>query len=167
VTALNGFTGTVTFQASASSALSAEYSFTVNPVTLSSTTTSAQTTLNLFSYYPAAISTPQNKFSLKAANEARRGTIALEAGLSLAGVLLLVLLPKRRKLAGLVVAVLAIATVGISGCSSGTATTTGSTGGTSTTLPTPAGTYPVTISATGTVNGAQVTHISVVTFVVQ
>jgi len=167
VTALNGFTGAVTFQASASTALSAEYSFSINPVTLSTTTTSAQTTLNLFAYYPAAVvSGPQRSFSLRANNETGRGSIALEAGLSLTGVLLLVLLPKRRKLAGLLLAVLAIATFGVSGCTSGTAASSSGTG-TSTTLSTPAGTYPVTISATGTVNGASVTHTSIVTFVVQ
>jgi len=165
VAALNGFTGTVAFQASASNSLSAEYSFSVNPVTLSTTTTSAQTTLNLFAYYPAVgISPAQKSFSVKAANEARRGTMALEAGLSLAGVFLLVLLPKRRKLVGLMLAVLAMGTVAISGCSSGT---TVSNTGTGTTLPTPAGTYTVTVSATGTVNNAAATHISTVTFVVQ
>jgi hypothetical protein len=148
--------------------LSAEYSFSVNPVTLSTTATTAQTTLNLFAYYPeAGISTPLNKFSLKAANEARRGTIALEAGLSLAGVLLLVLLPKRRKLAGLALAVLLMTTVAISGCAGGPAVAAGGSSGGTPTLPTPAGTYPVTISATGTVNGALVTHITTVTFVVQ
>jgi subtilase family serine protease len=167
VAALNGFTGSVAFQASASSTLSneAEASFTVNPVTLTATTTSAQTTLNLFAYYPAVGISPgpgQNGISVKAANELRRGTIALEAGLSLAGVLLLVLLPKRRKFAGLVIAVLAVATVAISGCSSGAVSNTGAT-----TLPTPPGTYTVTVSATGTVNSAQVTHTSTVTFVVQ
>jgi subtilase family serine protease len=164
VAALNGFTGTVTLAASASSSLGAEYSFTVNPVTLSSTATSAQSTLNLFAYYPAAgISSPQSGLSLRAANQSRRGTIAFEAGLSLAGLLLLVLLPRRRKLAGVVLAVLAMVTVGISGCTSNTA---GSTSGSST-LPTPAGTYSVTVSATGTVNSASVTHTSTVTFVVQ
>ena len=167
VTALNGFTGSVTLAASASSTFSqeAEASFTVNPVTLSTTTTSAQTTFNLFAYYPAAgVSSPQSGISVKAANESRgRGTIALEAGLSLAGILLLVLLPKRRKLAGLVLAVLAMATVGISGCSSNTASNTG----TVTVLPTPAGTYTVTISATGTVNSQPVTHTSTLTFIVQ
>lgn len=167
VAALNGFTGSVTLVASASSTLSnqAEASFTVNPVTLSTTTTSAQTTFNLFAYYPAAgVAPAQNGISVKAANQsARRGTISLEAGLSLAGLLLLVLLPRRRKLAGLVLAVLATVTVGISGCSSGTAATSG----TVSNLPTPTGTYTVTISATGTVNSAPVTHTSTVTFIVQ
>jgi hypothetical protein len=73
------------------------------------------------------------------------------------------MLPKRRKLAGLVLAVLAMATVGISGCTSGSSTNTGGV----TIIPTPAGTYPVTISATGTINGVMVTHTSIVTFIVQ
>jgi len=167
VAALNGFTGAVTLTASASSTLSnqAEASFTINPVTLSTTTTSAQTTLNLFAYYPAAgVSPGQNSISVKAANQsARRGAIGLEAGLSLAGLLLLVLLPRRRKLAGLVLALLAIVTVGISGCTSGTTATSGTVAN----LPTPTGTYTVTISATGTVNSAPVTHTSTVTFIVQ
>jgi len=164
VSALNGFTGTVTFQASASSALEAEASFTVNPVTLSTTTTSAQTTFNLFAYYPAVgTSLPQSGL-LKAANQSRgRGTVALEAGLSLAGVLLLVLLPKRRKLAGLVVIVLAMASVGITGCTNNTATASG----TVSNLPTPTGTYTVTITATGTVNSLPVTHSSTINLTVQ
>jgi hypothetical protein len=165
VAALNGFTGTVTLVASASSSLSAEASFTVNPVTLSSTTTSGQTTLNLFAYVPAVgIAPGQNSLTVKAANDAQaHSTMALEAGISLAGLLLLVMLPKRRKLAGLVLAVLAMASVGITGCSSGSGTSSA----TATTIPTTPGTYMETISATGTINGAMVTHTSTVTFIVQ
>jgi hypothetical protein len=164
VAALNGFTGPVTLAASASSSLAAEVSFTVNPVTLSSTVTSAQTTLNLFAFTQASgVSPGQNAITLKATNHSRtHGTAALEAGLSLAGVLLLVLLPRRRKLAGFVLAVLAMATVGISGCTSGTVANTSSA-----IIPTPTGTYTVTISATGTVNSVPVTHTSTVTFIVQ
>jgi len=165
VAALNGFTGTVSFAPPGTTgSLAAEYSFSVNPVTLSTTTTTAQTTLNLFAYTQASgVSPVQSGISLKAANQAHaRGTVALEAGLSLAGVLLLVLLPRRRKLAGVVLAVLAMAAIGISGCSSGTATNP-----TPLIIPTPAGTYPLTISATGTVNGVPVTHTSTVTFIVQ
>jgi subtilase family serine protease len=162
VGALNGFTGNVTFTASASSSLNAEYSFSLNPVTLSSTATSASTTLTLFAYAQAGHFTP---------GLGRRGTsqtisrmsYAAGSGIALAGIMLL-LLPRRRRLGTLTIAVIAVAaTLGVSGCANNSS---GAASGPST-VNTPSGTYPVTISATGTVNGSTVTHSIVVNFVVQ
>jgi len=157
VSALNGYTGSVTLTASATSSLQAETSFSVNPVILTTSAPSGQTTFNLFAYYPAA-----NVAPVKAKNETSwRGSIAWEAGLSLAGILML-LLPRRRKLLGVVLALLCMVTVGISGCTSPVTNT-----GVTASQPTPVGTYTMVISATGIVNGALLTHTATLTVVVQ
>jgi hypothetical protein len=146
VAAVNGFQGNVQFTASSTPVLGAQTSFSVNPVVLSSAVTSGQTTFVVLAYTPIAKST--------------RGFGA--AGVLLAG-LLVGLWPKRRRLGGcLVLILLGFGAVGLGGCAGG-----GVSAPVATTTPTAAGTYNVTITAAGTMNGVTTSHTAAVTFVVQ
>jgi len=154
VNALNGFSGAVTFRIGTPSSTAVQYSFTNSPVVLSSNTPSATTTLSLFAYLFAKDAVP-----------ARPGTPGWVrgSGVVLAGVLLIVL-PRRRKLGGVLMVVVAFAATGLSGCMQSTPPATSN-------LPpikaTPAGTYVMTVEATGPVNGTTVSHVATITLVVQ
>ena len=156
VTPINGFTGAVTFSATASSSLVATPAF--NPTTVQITGTGSQsTTFTLLAYQGLA----QEHLGLMAASRKPSwpagGAVVLVAGLTI------VFLPRRRRLGALLLTIVAVGSVSLTGCF-GTGTTRSS--GTSRTN-TPPGTYTVTVVATGVANGASVSHSSTVTLVVQ
>jgi subtilase family serine protease len=155
VKALNGFTGNVNFAIGAMSSTAVGYSFSVSPVVLSSTTTSGTTTLSLFAYLLAKDAVPERPGA--------RGWMRAGSGIALAGLLLLVL-PRRRKLGGALLVLMAFGAIGLSGC---TPTVPVATSNQINTVPTPAGTYTLTVQATGTANGATLSHSSTITLVVQ
>ncbi|HEY4357610.1 MAG TPA: protease pro-enzyme activation domain-containing protein [Acidobacteriaceae bacterium] len=159
VAAVNGFTGSVQFTATSSSSLNAEYSFSTNPVTLSATATSATTTLNLFAFTGNA----KGATALVARNNAHAAWYGAGSGVAMASLLLLVLPRRKRRWMGALLAVLFAATLGISGCSSGSSLN----GGGLTNNNTPPGTYSVQVQATGVVSGTSVSHTSTISFVVQ
>jgi len=148
VSAVNGFVGNVTFAASVTGpALGVQYSFTINPVVLSSSVTSATTSLTLLAY--------TNNASVE-----KKQWSGLGSGVVLAGLVLL-MVPRRRRISGLLVAVVSLVGLGLMGCQSA------SPAATSTTTGTPAGTYAVLVSATGVDGGVTTTKTSTVTLVVQ
>jgi hypothetical protein len=77
---------------------------------------------------------------------------------------MLIVLPRRRKLGGALMVVVAFGAMGLSGC---TPTTPVATSNLPPTTPTPAGTYVLTVEATGPVNGTTVSHVSTITLTVQ
>ena len=156
VTSLNGFTGMVTFSASASSTLAATYSFTVNPVSL--TAGAASTTLNLFAY--TGNLDKKGGVQTIATRSTKQDWERTSAGVALAGLLLL-FAPRRRKLGALLMALVGFGALSTVGCLSS------ANNAIPLHTPTPAGTYSVTVGATSTINGTAVTHSSTVTFVVQ
>jgi len=160
VTSLNGFSGNVSLVASYTAALNANSSFSVDPVSVTSASPGI-TSLTLFAYIYSA-ENGHGPMSREAIQLAQRKRYEVGSGAALAGLLMLTLLPRRRRLGGLLMAVMAVATLSLSGCLSST-----NTSNSAPQVNTPAGTYTLTVSATGTVNGAAVTHNSTVTFVVQ
>jgi subtilase family serine protease len=163
-TSLNGFTGAVTFTASAASTLNASATFTPTTVTLASGGTGS-TVFTLYAYTTNARS-GGTLSQLRAPERTRLKGAASRwyeagGGVALAGLLCLVL-PRRRKLSALLLIVLSIGAIGLSGCGGGS----GTSGSTTTTTNTTAGTYTITISATGLVNGVNTTHSSTVTWTV-
>lgn len=159
VAAVNGFTGSVQITASSATTFNAEYSFSTDPVVLTSTNTSGTTTLTLFAY---ASNAHAQGVSLAHAAVGRKSWYEAGAGTVLAALLLLVL-PQRRRISALLALLLSIGVIGASGCASGL-------GGGSIfqqNTPTTPGTYNILVSATATVNGVSTTHTSTVTFIVQ
>jgi hypothetical protein len=161
VASLNGFAGLVTFTASTTSAtLSTTSNPTFNPaqVTLTSGGTGS-TVLTLSAFLP------YGKTGIGMAKPAASAGLAT-AGLAaavLAGLLCLCVPRRRKRWAGLVMAVLAVGALGVSGCASGTAIPTSAAP-----INTPAGTYTVLVTATGTTSaGAVTSHNATITFVVQ
>jgi subtilase family serine protease len=148
---LNGFVGNVMFAASVTGpALNAQYSFTINPVVLNSTVTSATTSLTLLAY--------TNNASLEKQRPA--GWYGAGSGVVLAGLVLL-MVPRRRRILGLLVAVVSLVGIGLMGCQSASPVAAATTTGTA------VGTYQVLVSATGVDGGMTTTKTSTVTFVVQ
>ena len=166
VTPVNGFTGSVAFTANTSDSLSAMYSFSVSPVTISST--AAGTTTLTLSAYVANAKTGQGRLRLRPVGSALLEKSApvnrtWYAGSGVAfGCLLLLMVPKRRRWSGLFTVVLALGAVSMMmGCGDNSSSTTGVTNSST-------GTYTVDVTATGTSStGATVSHTSTVTFVVQ
>jgi hypothetical protein len=161
VTPQNGFTGSVQFSAGALTPLAAQFAFTVNPVVISGTTPGT-TTLTLLAFLINKTNAPVKS------SEVHYGHTGLYGGAAFAGLLVL-FLPRKRRFAGalrmgLMVVFMAIAAMGLSGCATTTPTPTSS--GLSIT-PTPVGTYNVVVTATSTVNGTAITHVTNVTFIVQ
>ena len=151
VSSLDGFAGSVSLTASSTKTLAAQTSFTANPVSVSATA-SGSTNFSLLAYTTNAQATRVPRPG---------GWYGAGSGVVLAG-LLLVVLPRRRRLAGLMVVMLGVVAPGVWGCASSTPAPAAAT-----TTPTPAGTYNVLISATATINGVVTTHSSTVTYVVQ
>jgi subtilase family serine protease len=158
VAAVNGFQGSVQFAASSATALAGQTSFSVNPVVISSTVTSGTTTFLVLAYEPLVKRRGGSTPMVESSPKLWRG---VGSGIALAGLLMLVL-PRRRRLGRLLLAVVGCVALGVSGCQSGTTATAAPT-----TVPTPAGTYAVTITGTATVNGVTTAHSAAVTFVVQ
>lgn len=184
VTPVNGFTGQVTFVAgTTSSTLNASESFSVTPVTIGPTA-AGTTTLTLSAYVvtgkaigAAGKGGPQMSLRSGAQTGGQtpgttplgaRGEPYVGSGAALAFVIL-VMVPRRRRFkgpVGLAVAVAAlgatmVATIGTIGCGSNTSNIP-------TTTDAVPGTYTINVSATGKdAAGVQVTHSSVITFVVQ
>jgi hypothetical protein len=147
IAAINGFAGNVQFSVNFANAL-----FTPNPVAITPSS-SATTSLTLHAYTQTASSRP-----------ALPPWYPVGSGIALAGILMLVL-PKRRRLAGLLTAVISTGILMASGC-----------GGSTSPAPPPPpkqptplapGTYPITITATGTSGTTTVTHTATISFIVQ
>jgi hypothetical protein len=156
VAAVNGFTGNVTFAIGAPTTVNLPYTFSINPVAITSSATTGSTTLSLFAYTLARNEMPTRP--------GVRGWKALGSGVALAGLMLLVM-PRRRRLGAILVVLMSVGAVGLSGCihvPTATATTSQPI-----IIPTAAGTYVTTVVASGTVNGATVSHAATVTLVVQ
>ena len=163
VAALNGFTGNVSFTSSTTSSnLNAQYTFSPNPVVITSTAASGTTTLTLDAFVSNATTT--GLVPVATVHSDSKPWTAAGGGIAFAGLLML-LLPKRRRMAGLVALVVSMAAVGALGCGTGGASPS-TTSVTTSTATTP-GTYTINVVATGVVSGVSVTHNAVVTFVVQ
>jgi subtilase family serine protease len=164
VTQLNGFTGNVSFNAtSSSSGLIASGVFSVNPVVISSTSNSGTTILTLSAYV-------SNSITAAPLMKATRASLLPDAapwrlagsGVALAGLLCLFVPGRRKRMTGLLVAVLSLGMLSVAGCSSS------GTSATSTQTNAAPGTYTILVTASG-VNaaGTALSHSSTVTFVVQ
>ena len=151
VSSLDGFAGSVSFAASSTPTLAGQTSFTLNPVSVTAGG-SATTSFSLLAYTNNA----QEKGMPWPGGWYRTGS-----GVALAW-LMLVVLPRRRRLAGLLVVMLGVVALGVGGCASSTPAPA-----VATTTATPSGTYTVLISATGTSGGVVKTHSSTITYVVQ
>jgi hypothetical protein len=176
VTPVNGFTGPVSFTASTtSSSLNATYSFTVTPVEIT-TTASGTTTIDLSAYVAELKSgkglsrrtTGQAMVHKPELPGAKRGTEWYAgSGAALACVVLL-MVPRRRRLGallGLMVSVAALGgMIGLQGCGGNSSSNT--TTSTTQTNATP-GTYTIIVTASGTSAGATLSHNATLTFVVQ
>jgi len=152
VTGVNAFAGTITF--SAASTLDGEYSFSATTVTLSTTATSDSQSGGLQQSVPGGSRAALRRFETG-------GGIAL-AGLFLFGV---TGGRRRKRRLPVLLAVLMLAALmgGMTGCG-GSSSSSGGSGGT---LNSPAGTYPVTVTATGVASsGGTVTQTATVTLTV-
>ena len=166
VTPTSGFTGSVTFTASTqSSTLDATYGFSINPVTISGTTPGT-------TVFTLVASESNAKGGLTGQHRLGRssGVSKLKpvspwmipaTGVTLAGLLLLVVPRRRSQWTALVLALTCIGVLSVAGCGSGSKNV-------SSTTTTASGTYTIAITASGTNSaGIPLSHTSTVTLVVQ
>jgi hypothetical protein len=157
----NGFTGTVTFSATATSTSGYVPTFSFSPASVAiSSTASASTTLSL-SGITASLRLPTAPGSsgsgvmlAQQTHASNRPWTAAGSGVTLACLLLLVL-PRRRRLGGLLLVVFSVALVaGVTGCGSSQSNPPTTTTTTTTSTNPYAGTYTVTVvgSYTGSVS---------------
>ena len=151
-TSLDNFAGAVTLAASSTKSIAATTSFTVNPITVTAGG-SATTAFSLLAYTATT-----SELTLPGRPG---GWYSTGSGVVLAGLLLLVL-PRRRRISGVLVLMLGAATLGVIGCASNPPAVS-----TAVITPTPAGTYPILIQATATINGVVTTHSATITYTVQ
>jgi subtilase family serine protease len=170
VTPANGFTGTVVFTASAVSNTSYLPGFSFTPSSVSITSTAAQTSTLTLTGITADLRMPAAPGKVDAGTVLARQQIhrvpcyAAGSGISVASLLLLVL-PRRRRLGSLLMLALAVVLIGgATGCGSGANSTISATASDQY-----AGTYQVTVTGTYTSsNNVVITQTaSPITFVIQ
>jgi hypothetical protein len=146
VTPLNGFTGTVNMIATNDNLAGATYTFSVSPITISSSAASTTSFVITASSLTAAL---RDQIKGPSSPHQSRNTpwYAAGSGATLACMLLLTM-PRRRRWGALLAVMLSVAAYGAIGCSTNTSTTGG--GGGNPTNPTAAGTYEFTVTATST-----------------
>jgi hypothetical protein len=157
VTPQNGFTGTVNFKAFYSASANITQIFSSSAVTITGTAPAA-TTLILAAYTGGDLAQVKTN---------RFGWEQIGSGIALAGLLVLLIPSKRRRVPTLLLVLFSASTmVGLAGCmGNGNSTSTSST--TSTKTNAAAGVYAISVTATSTVNGTAITHTSNVSLTVQ
>ncbi len=167
----NGFTGPVAFTAIADATLSASYTFSVSPVTVTGSNGSS-TVLTLSAFQTnSATSTGLVKISTNStppsAPPSMRSVYTAGSGAALASVLLLTL-PRRRRWGALLAMVLSVGAIAASGCGSGgSLVSPGPVTPTPTTTAAAPGTYTVTVVGSGSTPNGNRIHSAQITFVVQ
>jgi hypothetical protein len=157
ITPVNGFTGSVNLMASPNNVISATTSFTVTPVSITSTSGAVTTSfvINAFVTNTAATAPRSRPFG---------GTpwYAVGSGATLAGMILLTV-PRRRRWGALLAVVLSVAAIGAVGCGGSSSSSAPTTPTNPSQTNAAAGTYSYTITA---VSGSLV-HSTQVTLTVQ
>lgn len=159
VNSTNGFAGTVTFTGSATETTSTAPTLVFSPASVSLASGGTATTTLTLSNITAALRKPALPLS------APRGGMpwyTTGSGVTLAS-LMLIVIPRRRRLGTLILVALSAAlVVGSSGCSAGNGTVSGTT-----TSNTQKGTYTVTVTASATASGQTTSHNTTIVFTVQ
>jgi hypothetical protein len=145
----------------ADSAVSASYTFSVTPVVISST--SGVTTSFVLTAYQSSAKTATGLIKLGTANSTsyNKPWYIVGSGTTLA-CLMLIALPRRRRLGALLAVVLSVAALSAAGCGSGGSSSSSGTPATITNA-TP-GTYYVTVTGVASTSTGNVVHSSTVTF---
>jgi len=178
VTPFTGFTGPVTLSVSSDGTFSGAYTFGTSKLPLSGTTAQS-TTLTLYAYTSnsqtattlnkLAANHPPSNSSPSVHQPSPHRFYATGSGLTLAAMLLLTL-PRRRRLTPILAILVSVGVLGASGCSGGgnTINNTSTTGsGTAIISKTPPATYTLYVTATASTTGGTLVHTTPVTFTVR
>ncbi|WP_260705880.1 protease pro-enzyme activation domain-containing protein [Edaphobacter flagellatus] len=166
VTPTAGFTGSINLTANSDTGDLLGYSFSVKPVTITSSSGAVTTQFVL----TATVASSSVKTAAAHGSHGGSPWYVAGSGVTLAG-LLLVTVPRRRRLgASLLAIVLSAAVVTASGCGGGSSSSSSSSsgsGGGTTTTPAAKGTYNITITGTGSSGSTSRVHSVVLTYTVQ
>lgn len=161
LTPFKGFTGTINLTATANTPVASQFTFSVNPVNV--TSGAATTTFTISAFRNNARTTSSQDVIARRNSHSQTPWYAVGTGASLASVFLLTV-PRRRRWGALLAVILSTAALSVAGCGSGSSSSGSSS---STTPPTvtnaSTGTYNITVTA---VSGGLV-HSAVVTLTVQ
>lgn len=167
----NGFTGTVTFSATATNTSGYAPTLTFSPASVTLSGTAAATTTLTFSGITAGLSLPNapgqfdSGVMLATHKASRHPWLATGSGVTIASLMLLVI-PRRRRLGGLLALLLAVALIGgASGCSSSQGTVSSNSGSTQSNPY--IGTYVVTVIGSYTAANNETTqHVTQITYII-
>ena len=170
--ALNGFSGPVSFSASADSSLAASAGLSVNSVTISANSPGSSVfTLNAFYKTTSNVRQASSHAPVGGGSNgmSRREIYGTGAGTAALASVLFLILPRRRRYISLLALVVSVAAIGSLGCGSGATTIPASTVPPTTgTTNTPAGSYIVYVTASGTNSaGTALAHTVSLTVTVQ
>jgi Pro-kumamolisin, activation domain/Bacterial Ig-like domain (group 3) len=170
---LNGFQGSIALTSVVDTAVSAGYTFSVNPVIINSTTAGTTSFVLTASQSNAKTATGMLKVASTTPPAGKSPWYIAGSGASLA-CLILVALPRRRRWGALLVVLLSVAAFSASGCggsssssSSGSSGSGGSGGTTPVVTNAAPGTYTITVTGVATTATGNIVHSATVTFVVQ
>ncbi|MBS1799478.1 MAG: Ig-like domain repeat protein [Acidobacteria bacterium] len=170
ITPTAGFTGNVNLTANVDTGTALGTSFSVKPVTITSSSGAVTTQFVLTATVPATSAAIQGQKSRSHRPQGMTPWYAAGSGVTLAG-LLLIAVPRRRWMGTLFALMLSAVFMTASGCGSGNSgsSSSGSGGSGTTTTPAARGTYNVTITATGQAGTTTATriHSIVLTYKVQ
>ena len=169
VASFNGFSGPVTFSASTDSSLLATFNFSASSATVA-TSAPGTVTLSFSAFTPTATASAISGSGFKhvppsgTAGLRHSGLLGTGAGTAALASILFLVLPRRKRMTGLLLAILSVSIVGLLGCGSGA---TPIVAGTAATTPTAAGTYLVNVTASGTNSAGQaLVHTVILTLTV-
>jgi subtilase family serine protease len=169
ITPTAGFTGSVNLSANSDSGDLLGYSFSVKPVTITSSSGAVTTQFVLTARVSSTTGAIRGGQRPANRNQGPSPWYAAGSGITLAG-LLLIAVPRRRWMGTLSALVLSAIVIAASGCGGGTSSSSSSSSsGSSGTTTTPAtrGTYNITITATGSSGTTSRVHSVVLTYNVQ
>ena len=170
--ALNGFSGPVTFTASSDGSLGYTPLFSASPVTISAGSPGTSV-FTMQAYYSTSSSvrtaTARTSAGRDAERLSKRQIYGTGAGTAALGSILFLVLPRRRRYIGLLALIVSVATIGAAGCGSGATTIPSSTVPPVTNITnTASGYYIINVTATGTNSaGTPLAHTASLTVTVQ
>ena len=170
-TPFNGFQGSIAVSSVVDSAVSASYTFSVNPVIINSTAAGTTSFVLTASQSDSKTATGMLKVASASPHTRSKPWYVAGSGASLACLILVALPRRRRRFGALLVVLLSVAALSVSGCGGSSSSSSSGSSGSGGTTPVVTnaipGTYNITVTGVATTATGNIVHSTTVTFTVQ